>query len=66
MKIITGTIKFIWEFLIGDTPEIAAGVLAMVLILLTIAHLGRVAALLFPVEVLLVLLLSIQIGKSKT
>ena len=64
-KFLTGIVKFIWEFLIGDTPEIAAGVLGMVLLLLVIADKGVIIAWLFPVGVILLLLLSVQLGKSK-
>ena len=66
IRYLTGTVKFIWDFIVGDTPEIAAGVLVIVGVTTLISDM-RLAALVFvPCAILALLYLSVQMGKSKS
>ena len=65
-KYLTGTIRFIWDFVVGDTPEIAAGVVVIVGVTTVISNM-RLATLVFvPCAILALLYLSVQIGRAKS
>ncbi len=65
MKYITGTLKFIWDFIVGDTPEIAAGAIVIVAVSMFISGATWAAAVLLPLAVLGLLYLSVRIGKAR-
>jgi len=55
--------KFWWDFLIGDTPELTVGILAVLGLALAVGRHGLVAVAAVPLSVALVLGLSLQRAK---
>ncbi len=55
---------FWWDFLIGDTPELAAGACVIILLAALISRSALVAALLVPALVVLLLGVSLQRGRK--
>ncbi len=56
--------RFWWDFFIGDTPEIAVGVLLIVLMVSVLAKFELVATIAMPASVVGLLLVSLQRGKG--
>jgi hypothetical protein len=52
--------RFWWDFLVGDTPELAAGALLVVGLAAGVAGLGIVAVVLLPIAVACLLMLSLR------
>ncbi len=55
--------RFWWDFLVGDTPELAAGTLAVVAIAWGVAHGGGALLLCVPAAVVLLLGASLWRGR---
>jgi hypothetical protein len=51
--------RFWWEFLVGDTPELAVGALAVIGLAAVLSGLGVAAVILVPTAVVAVLALSV-------
>ena len=54
--------RFWWEFLVGDTPELAAGVLLVIGLAALLGALGVVAVVLLPLAVVVLLAASVRLG----
>ena len=54
--------RFWWDFLVGDTPELAVGALVVIGLAAALAGLGVAAAVLLPLAVVLVLAASVRRG----
>ena len=57
--------RFWWDFLIGDTPEIAVGALVVLLVAFLARHMGSAAGFLVALTVVLVLVISTIRGRSR-
>jgi hypothetical protein len=51
--------RFWWDFLVGDTPELAVGALAVIGLAAVLSGLGVAAVILMPAAVVTVLALSV-------
>jgi hypothetical protein len=51
--------RFWWDFLVGDTPELAVGALAVIGLAAVLSGLGVAAVILMPAAVVTVLTLSV-------
>jgi hypothetical protein len=51
--------RFWWEFLVGDTPELAVGALAVIGLAAVLSGVGVAAVILVPTAVVAVLALSV-------
>jgi len=54
--------RFWWDFLVGDTPELALGALVVIGLAAALASLGAAAAVLLPLAVVAVLAASVFRG----
>jgi hypothetical protein len=54
--------RFWWDFLVGDTPELAVGALAVIGLAAALAGLGVAAAVLLPLAVVALLAVSVRRG----
>jgi hypothetical protein len=54
--------RFWWDFLVGDTPELAVGALVVIGLAAALAGLGVAAAVLLPLAVVAVLAASVRRG----
>jgi hypothetical protein len=58
--------RFLWDFLVGDTPELFVAVVAVVLLALVLRHHRVAAIVLLPVVVVAVLVSSTFRGRRRT
>jgi hypothetical protein len=64
-RYLKGFVKFWWDFLIGDTPEITFGVLLIVTMVSILAKFELAVTIAMPASVIGLLLVSLQRGKSE-
>lgn len=57
--------RFWWEFLVGDTPELFVGMLAVLALAALLAGTGAAAWVLVPLAVVAVLTISVARGRAQ-
>ncbi len=65
MRYLSSLGRFWWEFLVGDTPEVTLGIVAVVGLAAALSHVGHSAVAAVPLGVVLVLVLSVRRGRSR-
>ncbi len=58
--------RFLWDFIIGDAPELAVGVLVLLGITLILGHSHIAGPIVLPLAVLSLLLTSVGLGKARS
>ncbi len=64
MHFVTSAGQFLWDFVVGDTPEIAVGALLILAIAAVLSSHGLFAVVLVPMSVLALLIASVQVGRG--
>lgn len=65
MKYLKGFAFFLWDFFVGDTPELAVGVCALSGVALTVGIPSEAGVILLPATIAGLLVMSVYVGKQQ-